>query len=286
MSLFPPHQNGDCVDENPLKEYENCREANAFLQIPSDPYDAGEEFGEPEILPRIGEEYQVELPPLIEEPNHISYAEVGYHSLQDFFIGLPIPLIWIDCDKNEVPQMVVGSLYPYHKNVIENQTLCNGGIEPSHDSGKVKEEIKSLVAKEKNQMCIDAGVRLVPGSLSDRWSDAEKAIFLLALYIFEKNFVEVWRFVGSKNMGAILSFYYGEFYGSDAYHRWSEGRKTKSKKCVYGQRIFSGSRQHEFLSRLLPKISEECRSSLLEVFIFCLFVKETVFLEYNPCYSV
>lgn len=286
MSSFAPHQNGNCDDGNPLKEYETCREATAFLQIPSDTYDAGEEFGEPEILPRIGEEYQVELPPLIEEPNHVSYAEVGYHSIQDFFVGLPIPLIWIDRDKMEVPQMVFGYPYPYHENVIGIQTLCNGGIEPSHGSLTSKEEMKSLVAEEKNQMCIDAGLRLVPGSLSDRWSDAEKAIFLLAVYIFEKNFVEVCRFVGSKKMGAILSYYYGEFYGSDDYQRWSEGRKTKSKKCVYGQRIFSGARQHEFLSRLTPKISEGCRNSLVEVFIFCHFVVETVFLECSPCYSV
>lgn len=273
MSSFAPHQNGDCVDENPLKEYENCGEAGVFPQIESNCYDAGEEFGEPEILPRIGDEYQVELPPLIEEPNHIAYAEVGYHCLQDFFVGLPIPLIWIDCGKNEGPRMVVDYKHPYYKNVIGIGTLCNGGAQPSHDSVKSKGEIKSLLAEEKNQMCMDEGLLLVPGSLSERWSDAEKAIFLLALYIFEKNFVEVRRFVGCKDMGAILSFYYGEFYGSDAYHRWLEGRKTRSKKCVYGQRIFSGSRQQEFLSRLLPKISEECKSSLLEVclrILFCL----------------
>lgn len=255
MSSFARHQNGNCFDASSIREYADSADANASPQIQSDCYDVGEEFGEPDILPRIGDEYQVELPPLIKEPNHMSYAEIGHHSLQDFFVGLPIPLIWIDCGKTEGPQTVLGTRRPYCKNVIQIGTLCNG------DS----EEIKSLPAMKKIRMCIDKGHRLVPGSLSGRWNDAEKASFLLALYIFEKNFVEVRRFVGCKDMGAILSFYYGEFYGSDAYRRWSEGRKTRSKKCVYGQRIFSGSRQQEFLSRLLSRVSEECKSALLEV---------------------
>ncbi|XP_057806026.1 uncharacterized protein LOC131020980 [Salvia miltiorrhiza] len=263
MSSFAPHQNGDCVDGVPVKEYDDSGEANASPLIQSDCYDVGEEFGEPDILPRMGDEYQVELPPFTREPNHVSYAEIGHHSLQDFFVGLPIPLIWIDCGRREGPRTVLGSRRPYCKNVIEMGILCNGDREPSHNS--MKSEMKSLPAAEKTQMCIDEGHVLVPGLLSEKWNDAEKASFLLALYIFEKNFVEVRRFVGCKGMGAILSFYYGEFYGSDAYRRWSEGRKTRSKKCVYGQRIFSGLRQQEFLSRLLSRVPEECKSALLEV---------------------
>ncbi|KAL1536277.1 hypothetical protein AAHA92_28952 [Salvia divinorum] len=261
MSSFALYQNEDCVDGIPVKEYGDSAETNTFPQTQSDCYDAGEESGEPDILPRIGDEYQVKLPTLIREPNHMSYTEIGNHSLQDFFVGLPIPLIWIECGKSNGPQ--IGSRCPHHKNVIEMGTLCNGDSEPSHNS--MKAEIKSLPAVEKIRMCIDEGHLLVPGSRGESWNGAEKASFLLALYMFEKNFVEVRRFVGSKGMGAILSFYYGEFYGSDAYRRWSEGRKTKSKKCVYGQRIFSGLRQQEFLSRLFSRVSEECKSSLLEI---------------------
>ncbi|KAL1539099.1 hypothetical protein AAHA92_27763 [Salvia divinorum] len=259
MSSFARHQNGGCADGISVKEYDDAAVANTFPQTQSDYYDVGKEFGEPDILPRIGDEYQAELPPLIRKPNHMPYAETGHHSLQDFIVGLPIPLIWIDCGKSDGPQTVRGSRRPYHK----MGTLCNGGSKPSHNS--VKAEVKSLPAVEKIPMCIDEGHRLVPGLLSERWNDAEKASFLLALYLFEKNFVEVRQFVGSKGMGAILLFYYGEFYGSDAHRRWSEGQKSKSKKCVYGQRIFSGSRQQEFLSRLLSRVSEECKSALLEV---------------------
>ncbi|KAG6396317.1 hypothetical protein SASPL_142465 [Salvia splendens] len=263
MSSFARHQNGGCVDGISVKEYDDSATANTFPQTQSDCYDAGKEFGEPDILPRIGDEYQAELPPVIRKPIHMPYTETGHHSLQDFFMGLPIPLIWIDLGKSDDPQTVQGSRHPSHKNVFEMGTLCNGDSEPSHNS--VKGEVKSLPAVENIPMCIDEGHRLVPGLPSERWNDAEKASFLLALYLFEKNFVEVRRFVGSKGMGAILLFYYGEFYGSDAYHRWSEGQKSKSKKCVYGQRIFSGSRQQEFLSRLLSRVSEECKSALLEV---------------------
>ncbi|XP_042018580.1 uncharacterized protein LOC121766368 [Salvia splendens] len=263
MSSFARHQNGGCIDGISVKEYDDSATANTFPQTQSDCYDAGKEFGEPDILPRIGDEYQAELPPLIRKPIHMPYTETGLHSLQDFFMGLSIPLIWIDLGKSDGPQTVQGSRHPSHKNVIEVGTLCNGDSEPSHNS--VKGVVKSLPVVVNIPMCIDEGHRLVPGLPSERWNDAEKASFLLALYLFDKNFVEVRRFVGSKGMGAILLFYYGEFYGSDAYRRWSEGQKSKSKKCVYGQRIFSGSRQQEFLSRLLSRVSEECKSALLEV---------------------
>lgn len=66
-------------------------------------------------------------------------------------------------------------------------------------------------------------------------------------------------------MGEILSFYYGTFYGSEKYRKWSECRKIKSKRSVYGQRIFTGMRQQELLSRLQPHVSEESQNTLLEV---------------------
>lgn len=39
----------------------------------------------------------------------------------------------------------------------------------------------------------------------------------------------------------------------------------RSRRCIYGQRIFTSWRQQELLSRLLPVISEEVRQNLLEV---------------------
>ncbi|KAL3829367.1 hypothetical protein ACJIZ3_018169 [Penstemon smallii] len=107
-----------------------------------------------------------------------------------------------------------------------------------------------------------------PGLTSTKdWSDADKASFLVGLYIFQKNFVEVRRFIETKDMGEILKFYYGEFHRSDQYRRWSDyPKKTKSKKlCVCGKTIFSGLRHQELLSRLLPTLSKARSDALSKV---------------------
>ncbi|KAK9084183.1 hypothetical protein Scep_030654 [Stephania cephalantha] len=105
----------------------------------------------------------------------------------------------------------------------------------------------------------------VPGCLGSPWSDIERQGFLLGLYIFGKNLVQVKKFVDSKEMGDILLFYYGKFYRSDEHRRWLDCRKTRSRKCIHGQKIFTGWRQQELVSRLLPHVSKECQDVLLEV---------------------
>jgi hypothetical protein len=139
-----------------------------------------------------------------------------------------------------------------------------------NDGIEVGESAKLCLQPEiSNEMLCELGGKdycLVPGSVGNPWSDSEEDSFLLGLYIFGKNLVQVKNFVESKTMGDILSFYYGKFYRSDRYHKWSECRKIRNRKCVYGQRIFTGSRQHEMLSRLLPQLSEECKNILLQVF--------------------
>ncbi|PIN08153.1 hypothetical protein CDL12_19269 [Handroanthus impetiginosus] len=247
MASIPLDKNEDCIDDLHVEQLvstngDNCGEAEI-----SDPYYAANIFGEPDIMPRIGEEYQAELPPLRGDVDEMPYlrnhgdTEVS----KRFLVGLPIPLKWISMRSK-------GSDY-----IVEKRTYSNGDIK------LCKEGSPNLPGEEKILKC--NGEFLVPGLLGEDWSDAEKASFLLGLYIFEKNFVEVRRFVETKEMGSVLSFYYGKFYGTEEYRRWSKCRKTKSKKCVYGQRIFSGLRQQELLSRLLPKVSEECKSALLEV---------------------
>lgn len=106
---------------------------------------------------------------------------------------------------------------------------------------------------------------LVPGSSVDHWSDIEKDSFLLGLYIFGKNLVLVKKFIGSKQMGNILSFYYGKFYRSCRYIRWAECKRKKSKTGKLGEQLFTGLRQEVLLSRLLPQLSEEDQTILLEV---------------------
>ncbi|RHN78545.1 putative transcription factor MYB/SANT family [Medicago truncatula] len=107
--------------------------------------------------------------------------------------------------------------------------------------------------------------QLAPGRLSSSWSDADTKSFLLGLFIFGKNFMQIKRFLDNKRMGEILSFYYGKFYKTDGYRRWSECRKKKGGKRMIGQKLFSGPRQHELLSRLITHVSEESQDTLSQV---------------------
>ncbi|KAJ6769458.1 PROTEIN putative-RELATED [Salix koriyanagi] len=250
-------------------------------------------YRDPELFPRIGDEYQVQIPAhmtecayglLVESPAYAIISSATYH---DILVGLPVSLMWIseevENSKHE-PQ-------DYPRGLTNNSTI-NKSAKPesiretnivpeidlkaevelmdvtANDDIEVGESAKLCFPPEiSNEMLCDLGGKdycLVPGSVGNPWSDAEEDSFLLGLYIFGKNLVQVKNFVESKKMGDILSLYYGKFYRSDRYHKWSECRKVRSRKCVYGQRIFTGSRHHEMLSRLLPQLSEERRSILLE----------------------
>lgn len=242
MSSSSLNQDGDCIDPIAV----DSGEAD-IVHILSDDDNASEEQ---EVAPRIGDRYQAELPPLNGEPNHTSYSE----DVVPYMIGLPIPLTWIKCGKHEGPQTISDSEHQHSNSVNEMGTNGNG------------DDIE-----ERQKCCLD-GYVLVPGLPSVSWSDAEKASFLLALYIFGKNFVEVSRFVETKDMGAILAFYHGDFYGSDEYKKWREGRKS-SKKSVHGEKIFSGVRQQVLVSRLIHRVPEEFKSAVQEVIIRFNFAK-------------
>lgn len=229
-------QNGDCVNDQ-----EHLHST-----------DGSDAFGESYISPRIGDEYQAELPQLVDKSNYISNPD------QYVFNSLPVPVTWISM-KNEGLEIVT-----------------NGEIKsrPSPE-----EEAENLPAEEKLPKCKCEGYLLVPGLRSECLSDVEKASFTLGLYIFQKDFMEVSRFVVTEEVGRLLSFYYGRFYGSDEYIKWSDCRKKKSKKRVYGKRLFSGLRQQELLSRLLPRVAEEYQSSLVEVPLIS-FVRTKYFLVF------
>ncbi|XP_039048707.1 uncharacterized protein LOC120189504 [Hibiscus syriacus] len=85
------------------------------------------------------------------------------------------------------------------------------------------------------------------------------------VYIFGKDFRLIKQFIESKEMGDILSFYYGAFYRSDRYCRWSDGQKKITRRNVYGRKIFTGWRQQELLSRLLTHVPEELQNDFQEV---------------------
>ncbi|KAL5217682.1 hypothetical protein ABZP36_018366 [Zizania latifolia] len=106
----------------------------------------------------------------------------------------------------------------------------------------------------------------LPGSSTSLWTALEEECFLLGLYIFGKNLNVLSKFVESKTVGDMLCYYYGKFYGRDAYKKWSHCRKMRTSRCILGERIFTGRRQQELISRLKSKISKEDHDSLLEVF--------------------
>lgn len=255
----------------------------------SDVYDV---FGDPEIFPRVGEKYQVEIPPLTSKSDHswfqrkIPKKEGTTGSLNKYLVGLPIPIIWIkdevesnkpDLLKNECKfigvankiessggecikeTQIVKKLNPNLEAI--DSTLVNGVHLGGLENSSAQQETKIGM----HDKLRGGGDCLVPGSASDAWNEIEEASFTLGLYIFGKNLDQVKRFIGNKKMGDVLLFYYGKFYKSEKYQRWSRCRKMRSRKCIFGQKIFTGPRQQELLSRLLPNVSEECRSRLLEV---------------------
>ncbi|KAG6432112.1 hypothetical protein SASPL_103686 [Salvia splendens] len=186
-------------------------------------------FGEPKIAPRVGNEYQAELPQVLGDSNTLCHSmdcaddETRADSLQNFDFGSSIKLAWISSEQS--------------------------GMRGSLDW---MDEIDERSGKN---------YRLVPESCDECWSEAEKGCFLLGLYIFAKNFVEIKKFVGTKDMVAVQSYYYGTFYSSPEYHRWYS---AKHKRCKLGRGLFYGLRLQEFLSRVLPRVGES-QNALLEV---------------------
>ncbi|KAF7837838.1 uncharacterized protein G2W53_006320 [Senna tora] len=283
----------DLVNVLQVNDLVNCIEEQADEQSlspeGSDIYNA---YGDSDIFPRVGEQYQVEIPTLMSQSDYCWFQkntqERTAATPHDFLIGLPIPIVWIknevenkkrklwedacksfgfpnksessklEC-KKESRNIMDSNESPYKHEVTDCSLLKRTKLE---ESGNINMQQKTKGEIHENHK--GKGYRLVPGSSSDTWNEIEEASFILGLYIFGKNLVQVTRFIGSRKMGDILSFYYGKFYKSDRYRRWSECRKMRSRKCIYGQKIFTGARQQELLSRLLPNVSEKCYNNLLE----------------------
>ncbi|KAL2953975.1 hypothetical protein AAZX31_19G195900 [Glycine max] len=251
-----------CIDDN--KEDNEMKSAEGFEDI----------FGDPEVLPRVGEEYQAEIPSLITTP-YLSQlvkktrdSEITVIEQESMSLGLPIPLKWAHCkfegscgcglsesftseagpiiSENECPEVEVTL-----------QTVSHGGEKNVGGFSNFESSSKSVQPR---------GKYLLPGLLDDQsWTDIEYNNFLLGLYVFGKNLKFLKRFVGSRTMGDILFFYYGKFFKSKEYCRWSECRKLRTKRCIYGQKIFTGWRQQELLSRLFPRVPGESQTTLVEI---------------------
>ncbi|XVF28345.1 hypothetical protein REPUB_Repub15cG0021700 [Reevesia pubescens] len=283
MDVIAINHNGNCINEDASDE-------QSLSAASLDTYNI---FEDPEVHPRVGDEYQVEIPPLIRESGPVLLTDnltdvknsvvVSY----EFLTGLPVSIMWVSMEvekiKHEPVESPVNSVDVSNKyESVKSECILethrgNGDLKPklevidiTPDGGENLQESENLGLQqemkiEMHQKYRSQGYFAVPGTTVDAWNDLEEASFLLGLYIFGKNLVQVKKFVESKKMGDVLSFYYGKFYRSDKYRRWSECRKMRRRRCIHGQRIFTGWRQQELLSRLLPHVSEECQNTLLEV---------------------
>lgn len=175
---------------------------------------AGDVFGEPQKTPRIGDEYQAQIPSLMTENEPLQSAKTEVQNQFEF--DLSIPVIWVP----------------------KSGLLGSGN---------------------------DNDLLPVPGSSAESWNVIEHDSFLLGLYIFGKNLRIVNKFVGNKGMPNVLSYYYGKFYRSGEHQKWSTYRKKRSRKSVPGKKIFNGWRRQELLSRLLPNVTDECKTSLTQI---------------------
>lgn len=272
---------GHCIEETSDKQSVS----------PSSP-DRIDIFGDPQVNTRVGDDYQVEIPSLMTEFEHLQHLKnpddsgVRVDDSQSFLIGLPIPILWAQ-EGNSIEDQPRG-LSSNHEDAVNpprpvesrnrkkihiklkkkgsainldplDVGLDNGNNSIITNAGNLMAGETSLGELPKSKRCFP-----VPGSKCNPWSDPEVNGFLLGLYIFGKSFVSIKRFLENKEMGEILSFYYGKFYRSDHYRRWSDSRKVRSRKCITGRKIFTGWRLQEFLSRLLPHVPEEFQSTLLE----------------------
>ncbi|KAK9136938.1 hypothetical protein Sjap_007532 [Stephania japonica] len=272
-------------------------------------------FGDPQILPRIGDEYQVKIPSLELKYNRcqiiavLTDGEVIDEAAYTFVGGLPIPLTWIHDHASGIKHDIVEC--HDHSDVLDSRGTgklerakvmitvdgdSNLELEPNAaaalDENRLGEptsgeytmmdvENGGKVPLRQTELCklnqlTDKGYLPVPGATEKSWSDIEIESFLLGLYIFGKNLVQIRRFVESKEMGDILSYYYGKFYSSDGYRRWSECRKLRGRRSIHGQKIFTGSRQQELFSRLLPQASKSFGEGKISLEDYVSKLKDTV----------
>ncbi|KAL4287147.1 hypothetical protein S245_066566 [Arachis hypogaea] len=226
---------------------------------PSSP-DINDIVGAPQMNPQVGLEHQVDVPSFLKEYEQLQLqmnpadSEAVHDNSLHFAIGLTIPTMWVP---KEVDNGFEG-LRLWHSR--DNDLKKKNSI-PDHGI-----ESKPTTSVNKGgQLDESQNYMMVPGTLSNSWSDSDVKSFVLSLFIFGKNFIQIQKFLENKGMGDILSFYYGKFYKSEEYRRWTSCKNKKGRKCMQGRKFFNGWRQHELMSRLLPQVSEEFRESLQQV---------------------
>ncbi|KVH94447.1 uncharacterized protein LOC112517802 [Cynara cardunculus var. scolymus] len=187
-------------------------------------------FGKLKTTSQVGAEYQAIIPPLMEE----------YKPSEDFRYGLPIPVKWVRDDQSKT----------ITEEAIESNNAGESAIVDDEKESKLKTQDNDLLP--------------LPGLVTETWSAIEHGSFLLGLYLYAKNFPLVKRFMGSKGMGSIMSYYYGEFYKSDAHRRWSKWRKERRNRPLNARKLFTGWSHHELISRLSSNVTDEVKDRLIK----------------------
>ncbi|KAK8977734.1 hypothetical protein V6N11_000061 [Hibiscus sabdariffa] len=271
-----------------------AEEASPESLLPPDSPDITDIFGDPQLSPRVGDEYQVEIPPMITGSEHLRLlmdpldSEGIPYLAHSFLLGLPVLVTWTHeqyTDFEDEGKGGSGKLNDGSKvdKSVKSRKSRNGQVSKRKKNSELSAEqsdARLVDEKESNAEDLECGMssttslfrpcegkrsHLIPASSGHSWSDAEVDGFLLCLYIFGKDFRMIKRFIETKEMGDILSFYYGAFYRSDGYCRWSNGQKKRTRRNVYGRKIFTGWRQQELLSRLLTHVPEELQNDFQEV---------------------
>lgn len=260
------------------------------------------------VCPRIGSEYQAEIPNLSTEVERHRLMTSTPESIvlgYDYpgMIGLAIPIMWVPSEvhkeddmrrqhssetearaSNQGEDSQLISIYPIRNNTNAHDSTyqdqhsmlpvdqIESCINQAHDENLdpfSTQEGPGFTNKSLNQQGEIEQFTPLPGLSSSLWSGTEAECFLLGLYIFGKNLSLLSRFLGNKTVGDVLSYYYGMFYRRNAYKRWSDCRKARTTRCIIGERIFTGWRQQEIISRLKSVILEEVHDSLVEVRCKC-----------------
>ncbi|KAI0518646.1 hypothetical protein KFK09_006082 [Dendrobium nobile] len=257
MNLIEVNRSEELASQN-----EKCI-AQPSSSNPSSPVSASTDdiFGDPIFSPCLGDDYQAEIPCILAESQDLHAFEFPSKTV------LSIPIMWVHIEDNQKEQK---DYCKYTSVSTCSADGFNSNPLPPSSSALKAERIGSTLDSNKaytcptNQINACKGCCPLPESRVSLWSEDEIQCFLLGLYIFGKNLVQVRKFIACKDMKDVLSFYYGNFYRSDAYRRWAECRKSRSRKCIQGQRIFTGWRQQELLSRIQMGRSKEVQDSLLE----------------------
>ncbi|OEL25543.1 hypothetical protein BAE44_0013439 [Dichanthelium oligosanthes] len=199
------------------------------------------------VYPRVGNEYQVEVPDLLTEEEQAKLRSSTVYDSRAFGfeypvgVGLAIPVTWTQNTSTHIKEehggfsghsscpsqdegsihrseSIPGNLYQDSicseclgckvKYAEQGEKLSGSAGQDMHCSQK-KKLLGCSCVKRKFNDCF-----LLPGIPRSSWSDEEAQTFLLGLYIFGKNLVQVTKFTETKTMGEVLTYYYGEFFSS------------------------------------------------------------------------